>query len=80
MSTPQDDPLIGLTIARVRPMTTEEINREGWTGYLAPGETPLVIEFDDGSSLHAMRDPEGNGPGTLVHNVGLDSYYVLAAP
>lgn len=74
MSKPQDNPLIGLTIAGVRPMTNKELEREGWDDF----EIPVVIEFDDGSTLHAMRDPEGNGPGVVIHNVGEQSFYILA--
>lgn len=69
---PQSDPLVGLTVARVRPMSDKELAREGWDG-----ESAVIIEFDDGSSLHAMRDPEGNGPGVIIHNVGDQSFYIF---
>lgn len=71
MTTPNDNPLIGLTVADVRPMTDEERDAEAWD------DGAVVIEFDDGSSLFAMRDPEGNGPGTLIHDVGDQTFYVF---
>ena len=59
MSGPQEHPLVGKTIAAVRLMTKDE---SFWD------EDAILLELDDGGSLFAMRDPEGNGPGTLVHH------------
>ncbi len=54
--------MIGRTIKNVRRMTDEEKEREGWD---SPRQNIAVIELDDGSTLYASRDGEGNGPGAL---------------
>lgn len=61
-------PWEGRTIKRVRPMTEEELRREGWAEDQfgsTPRYMPPVVEFEDGSTLFASRDPEGNGPGAM---------------
>ena len=54
--------LNGKTIKACRPMTKEEIEREGWD--MCPhGSIPMCIELDDGTLIYPSRDEEGNGPG-----------------
>jgi hypothetical protein len=36
-------------------------------GLWVDNEGQVVLRLDDASLLFAWRDPEGNGPGTLVH-------------
>ena len=52
----------GRTIKKVRPMTTEEIEREGWD---TPRDEPIALELDDDSIIYPSQDEEGNGPGAL---------------
>jgi hypothetical protein len=67
-----DSNIKGRTVTAVREMTGEEINVMGWER-----EGSMVIEFDHGHVLvFAMRDPEGNGPGTIVWQSEIDSGYV----
>ena len=56
--------LVGRTVVRVRPMTEDELMDEGWElgRHWSP---PLVVEFDNGTTLYASQDDEGNGPGAL---------------
>lgn len=51
--------LIGKMIKRVRPLTEEELEREGWD------RPTLALELSGGDVIYASRDDEGNGPGTL---------------
>ena len=52
--------LIGRKIIDVRPLSPEEMAREGWKD-----EPPIVLVLDKGELLYPSRDPEGNGPGAL---------------
>lgn len=64
-TTPTEHPLVGKTIGSVRKMTQKELDAEGWSftqGF------EVVLELDDGGSIYAMQDPEGNGPGVMIHN------------
>lgn len=55
---------VGLRITKVRPMTPNEMEAEGWTpGYMSG--TPMVFVLSDGTLIYASRDSEGNGPGVL---------------
>ena len=54
---------VGHTVKRIRPMTPNELEDEGWAGERPAGL--LVIELDNGAKLFASRDDEGNGPGRL---------------
>jgi hypothetical protein len=54
---------VGLKIVKIRQMTAEEIEREGWED--CAYEPITVIELEDGTLLYASRDAEGNGPGEL---------------
>lgn len=54
--------VVGKKIVKVRPMTTEEAENQGWS------DTPrfaTVLVLSDKSLLFASQDDEGNGPGTL---------------
>lgn len=53
---------IGKTVKSIRTMTAEEKEREGWEDEF---RSSIVLEFDDGSTIYASRDEEGNGPGAL---------------
>lgn len=79
MPGPQSHPLIGKTVARVTKMSDSTMDDLGWGDYSGHMDRELyaVIEFDDGDQLFAMRDPEGNGPGVLVHRVGDIDHYVI---
>ena len=63
MSKKKPHPLVGRTVKAVRPMTKQEAENEFWN--LNSWETPVVIEFDDGSKAYASCDMAGNGPGVL---------------
>jgi hypothetical protein len=52
--------LVGRTIRAVSYMSAEEQDAAGFDF------SPLVIEMDNDLVLFALRDPEGNGPGTLM--------------
>jgi hypothetical protein len=52
--------LIGLTVTEFRPMTSEEMEEEGWDS-----SPPPVLVFSDGNKLYPSRDEEGNGPGAF---------------
>lgn len=75
MPTPPQHPLIGKTISNVRRMTQQEFEAEGW-GF--PQGFEIVLELDDGSNIYAMQDPEGNGPGVMIHNDTDGKSYYLA--
>lgn len=58
------EPIQGRTIMAVRPMTDDELAREGWER--APDhQRPPVLVLDDGQTIFPSRDPEGNGPGAF---------------
>jgi hypothetical protein len=52
----------GLTVTEVRRMTEEEQAREGWD---RSRHDPVVLVMEDGTTVYAARDPEGNGPGAM---------------
>jgi hypothetical protein len=52
---------VGRTIVGIRGMTAAELEGRMWS------EDCIVLMLDDNTSLYPMRDPEGNGPGALVH-------------
>lgn len=51
-------------ITEVRDLTTDEHETLYWSADTAHDPTAIVL--DDGITLVASRDPEGNGPGYLV--------------
>jgi hypothetical protein len=65
--------LVGRTITKVRPMTSEELAAVDWSGRF--GEMPVVIELDDGTAVIPSRDFEGNGPGALfIEEEGIEKW------
>ncbi len=64
----EKDPLIGRIILDVRPMTEEEMEREGWEEHDRLNCTVIVL--DDETILYASRDSEGNGAGALFGTSG----------
>jgi hypothetical protein len=65
----------GRKIVRVREMTAKEANAEGW-GFNMHG-APNVLVLDDGSTVFASSDPEGNAPGSLFgKDKGGKGFYV----
>lgn len=56
--------LIGKRIVGIRSLTEAELDGNGWDRRTAA--TSPVLVFDDGSTLLAMCDEEGNGPGALL--------------
>jgi len=59
-----ENKLVGRTIVRVRRMEKGELEDEGWEPRRSMS-APLIIELDNGTSIYASRDDEGNGPGVL---------------
>ena len=55
--------LVGAKVMMVRPMTKEEMDREGW--HKDRHGFPTVICLDNGVILYPSRDSEGNGAGAL---------------
>lgn len=53
--------IIGHKIVEIRPMTTEEIERENWY----PGTCAVAIVLDNGVVLYPSSDYEGNDAGAL---------------
>lgn len=53
--------LQGRGLHEVRPMTPQELERQGWD--VSPGEKPPVAIVLRGIILYPSRDAEGNGPG-----------------
>jgi len=51
--------LVGRTVRRVRYLPAREANDLYWE------HRPLVLEFDDGTTLYAACDEEGNDAGAL---------------
>lgn len=56
-----DDSMIGATIVDIRPMTREEMNKEGWR----KNEIPMVLVLSTGTILYPSQDTEGNDAGAL---------------
>ena len=64
-SAPSNDPVVGATIVKVRPMTSDEVRDEYW-GHIRSHQRPMVLELSTGARLYPIQDDEGNGPGVLV--------------
>jgi len=64
--------LIGRTLVGIRKATDQEMEIRDWQkdGFNA------VLMLDDGSEIWAMRDEEGNGPGTLIHTLNDMQAYI----
>jgi len=54
--------LIGKKIMAIRPISTKELEAEGWEG---TNTATCVILLEGGTLLYPSQDDEGNGPGTL---------------
>lgn len=65
-------------IVRIRDMTDEELEAEGWQN--APEhQRPPVIVLDSGTLIYPSKDPEGNGPGSLFGVEDGDAVFFQAA-
>ncbi len=53
--------MVGSTIEKVRWMTDEEMEKEGWE----PARRGVVLAMVGGGKIYASRDEEGNGPGVF---------------
>lgn len=53
--------LLGRKIVDVRWMGEGELENTGWCS------GAIVLQLDDGSIVLPQADPEGNGPGSLLH-------------
>lgn len=58
------DSIVGATIVDIRPMTEEEMAKEGWTVPRHRSTAPAVV-LSSGVVLYPSCDEEGNGPGVL---------------
>jgi len=56
--------MVGSTIEKVRWMTDEEMEKEGWETGNRHGNG-VVLEMSGGGKIYASRDEEGNGPGVF---------------
>lgn len=56
-----DDGIIDSTIVDIRPMTKEEMLKEGWR----KREVPMVLVLSSGTILYPSMDTEGNDAGAL---------------
>ena len=52
-----------IKIVEIRPMTSEEFEKEGWENYSGHNVTVLVLE--NGTKLYPSADYEGNGSGAI---------------
>jgi len=68
--------LEGKKIVRVRAMTDAELKAMYWSRSRFDPE-PVVIELDDGTSLYASMDIEGNGPGHIFGTNAQGEDFVL---
>jgi hypothetical protein len=71
------DPVLGAKIVKVRKMTEEELEAEGWDDCGRKIATALVLST--GAVIYASSDDEGNGPGTIFGKRGKSSFYVMPA-
>ena len=55
---------VGSTIEKVRRMTDEEMEKEGWETGNRSGNG-VVLEIVGGGKIYASQDDEGNGPGAF---------------
>jgi len=70
--------LIGAKITRVRFMTKDELEAQGWDWEGSDSIHPIVaLELDNGAVLYPSQDEEGNGGGALFgHKAGESDFYV----
>ena len=57
--------LSGVQIKKVRKMSAQEMDDEGWSG-----SPPSVLVLSNGMLLYPSRDGEGNGPGAFFITTG----------
>lgn len=62
---------VGLRIDRVRSLTAQELQAEGWDG------DATAIELSDGSVLYASQDYEGNGPGAFFGRLRTGEHFTV---
>ncbi|MBY0277900.1 hypothetical protein K2Z84_21410 [Candidatus Binatia bacterium] len=62
----------GQRIARVRHMTAEEAEREGWLA----SEAAVVLELEGGVVIYAACDDDANGPGELFACQGPKRFFL----
>jgi hypothetical protein len=55
--------IVGQRVKQIRTMTPAEAEAQAWT--LDRGRRAIVLVFENGITLFASRDYEGNGPGAL---------------
>jgi hypothetical protein len=70
----QENPIVGATIVKVRPMTDAEMKAEYW--FVAEHKRPAVIELSNGAIIYPSMDHEGNGPGVLLTASNGTSYAI----
>ncbi len=76
MATITVKPLKGQRLIEIRDMTQAELVEEAWEDHCNCRNAPVVLVFDGGTKVYAMRDEEGNGPGCLIAVEGSTPYYV----
>lgn len=69
------DDLIGKKVVAIRPMTSAEREDEGWECH---GEITVIV-FDDGTTIFASQDEEGNGPGALFSRDSEGAGFMITA-
>ncbi len=67
--------LIGKKIVRLRPMTKNEREDEGWENHHS---ATSVIELEGGILIYPSSDDEGNGAGTLFGKDGKERFYIYS--
>lgn len=65
--------LLDKTIENVRYMDDEELEAEGWAD---DHHRPAVLVLDDGTTLYASCDGEGNAPGMLFGATDEEMFFV----
>jgi len=73
--------LEGAIVVKVRRMTQEEMKAEGWDEDFIHGR-PVAIDFDNGMTVYASSDSEGNAGGELFASQmspekTVDRFYIL---
>lgn len=63
--------IVGQKIVKIRPMTDEEMENEGWS------RGTVVIELSNGVLLYPSSDEEGNNAGVIFGKNG-ERNFILA--
>ena len=61
VQTTVENSIIGAIIVDIRPMSKEEMDKEGWS----KNEIPMVLVLSSGTILYPSQDTEGNDAGSL---------------